>query len=106
MTSKLYKLGANITGSVGLSYGSQMKSFKHHFGNNPHACNVIYERIKAELNIAVCRLHFLWALYFLCCYPKVKLIRKLFDVDVKTFRKHIGKIILYIKNLKVVSARV
>ena len=106
MTSKLYKLGANITGSVGLSYESQMKSFKHHFGINPLACNVIYERIKAEQNAEISRLDFLWALYFLCCYPKVKMIRKLFGVDVKTFRKHTGKIILYIKNLKVVSVRV
>ena len=103
MTSKFYKLGTVIAGRVGLLHETQMKSFKHHFGINPLVCDVICERVKAEQNLVVSRLHLLWALYFLCCYPKVKTIRKLFEVDIKTFRKHTGKIILYVKNLKVVS---
>lgn len=106
MASKFCKLGAAITGSEGLSYNTQLKQFKHHFGVNPHVCTVIMDRIKQEFNFVVYRMYLLWSLCFLCCYPKVKVIRKMFGVDVKTFRKHAGKIICCIKNLKVVSNRV
>lgn len=101
--SKFYKLGATITGSEGLSHNTQLKQFKHHFGVNPHDCNAIMDRIRQELNFVVYQMHLLWSLCFLCCYPKVKVMRKMFGVDVKTFRKHTGKIICFTKNLKIAS---
>jgi len=103
MASQYYKLGSTITGTTGLSFKTQAKSFKQHFGVTPHTCNVIAQKLKSQFNYTVCRVHLLWSLYFLCCYPKVKLIRKLFSVDVKTFRKHTHEIILRIRKLKIVS---
>ena len=106
MASKFYKIGANMTGSTGLCFNSQLKSFKHHFGVNPHVCAMINDRMNKQFNVVVCRMHLLWSLCFLCCYPKVKMIRKVLEVDVKTFRKHTSKIILYLKELNIVSSRV
>ena len=40
-----------------------------------------------------------------CCYPKVKVMRKVFEVDVNTFRKNTSKIIVCLKELKIVSSR-
>ena len=103
MASVFYKMGSTITGASGLSFKTQIKAFRTHFGVNPHVCNVIYKKIKTEFNVVVCRIYLLWSLYFLCSYPKVKVIRKMFSVDVKTFRKHTSRIIVYIKRLNVVS---
>ena len=85
MASQYCKLGSAITRTAGLSFKTQAKAFKQHFGVTPHTCNVIAQKLKGQFNCTVCRVYLLWSLYFLCCYPKVKLIRKLFNVDVKTF---------------------
>ena len=106
MSSKFYEIGTNITGSTGVCINSQIKPFKHHFGVNLHLCNMIMDRTNNQFNVVVCRMCLLLSLYFLCCYPKVKVIRKVFEVDVKTFMKHTLKIILYLKELKIVSSRV
>ena len=105
MASKLYKIGATITGSIGLRFKSQIKSFKHHFGVNPHVCTMIMNRMNNQFNVVACRMHLLWSLCFLCCYPKVKVMRKVFEINVKTFRKHTSKINLCFKELKIVSSR-
>ena len=103
MATAFYKLGGKITGNTGLSFRTQSKSFKTHFGVNPHTCLVIYEKIKTQFSVVISREYFLWTLYFLCCYPKVKVMRKIFGVDVKTFRKHTSNIIWYLKRLNIVS---
>ena len=103
MTSDFFKLDIEITGSAGLCFQAQKKAFKNHFGVNPRVCACIHKRIKIQFSVSVGKIFMLWSLYFLCCYPKVKTIRKLFGVDVKTFRKHTSEIIWHMKKLKVVS---
>ena len=85
MASQYYKLGSTITGTTGLSFKTQAKAFKQHFGVTPHTCNVIAQKLKAQFNHTARRAYLLWSLYFLCCYLKVKLIHKLFNVNVKPF---------------------
>ena len=106
MASKFYKIGANITGSTRLCFNSQLKLFKHYFGMNPYVCAMINDCISKQFNVVIYRMQFLRSLYFLCYYPKVKMIHKVFEVDVKTFRKHTSKIILYLKELNIVSSHV
>ena len=103
MASDFCKLGSTITGASNLSYRTQIQQFKTHFGINPSTCHVLWKRINCAYNVIVSKTYLLWSLYFLCVYPKVKVIRKVFEVDVKTFRKHARKIIFHIKNLKIVS---
>ena len=103
MATAFYKLGGKITGNTGLSFRTQSKSFKTHFGVNPHTCLVIYEKIKTQFSVVISREYFLWTLYFLCCYPKVKIVREIFGVDAKTFRKHTSNVIWYLKRLNIVS---
>ena len=103
MASVFYKLGSDLLGISNLSYKSKLLNFRRHFGVSPHTCDVIHKKIKKQHKNDVSKLHLLWSLYFLCEYPKVKTIRKIFGVDVKTFRKHTTYIIIYIKNLKIVS---
>ena len=103
MASVFYKLGSDLLGTSNLSYKSKLLNFRRHFGVSPHTCDVIHKKIKKQHKNDVSKLYLLWSLYFLCEYPKVKTIRKIFGVDVKTFRKHTTYIIIYIKNLKIVS---
>ena len=103
MASQFLKLGSTITGATNLCFKTRTKQFKVHFGINPGTCKILHNRLYREFGVRVSRLHLLWSLYFLCMYPKVKAIRKLFGVDVKTFRKHTRKIIFYFKHLEVVS---
>ena len=44
MATAFYKLDGKITENTGLSFRTQSKSFKNHFGVNPHTCLVIYEK--------------------------------------------------------------
>ena len=103
MASVFYKLGSDLLGTSTLSYKSKLLNFRRHFGASPHTCDVIHKKIKKQHKNDVSKLYLLWSLYFLCEYPKVKTMRKIFGVDVKTFRKHATHIIIYIKNLKIVS---
>ena len=105
MASKFYKIGANATGSTGLCFSSKTKSFKHDFAVNPHVCVMIMDRMSDQFNVVACRMCLLWSLHFLCCYPKVKVTRKVFEVDVKAFRKHASEIKLFSKELKTLSSR-
>ena len=59
MATAFYKLGEKITGNTGLSFRTQSKSFKTHFGVNPHTCLVIYEKIKTQLSVVISREVFL-----------------------------------------------
>ena len=103
MASVFYKLGSDLLGTSTLSYKSKLLNFRRHFGVSPHTCDVIHKKVKKQHKNDVSKLYLLWSLYFLCECPKVKTMRKIFGVDVKTFRKHTTYIIIYIKNLKIVS---
>ena len=103
MASVFYKLGSSIIGTTGLSFKTQAKLCRQHFGINPHSTAVTHMRIKKELKMDVSKTYLLWSLYFLSWYPKVKTIRKVFGVDQKTYRKHTSQIIICIHLLKVVS---
>ena len=96
MASMFHKLGSFILGTTNLSFKTQAKSYRHHFGINPHSTAVTHMRMKKELKMDASKTYLLWSLYFLSCYPKVKTIRK-------TYRKHASQIIICVRMLKVVS---
>ena len=103
MASVFYKLGSDLLGTSTLSYKSKLLNFRRHFGVSPHTCDVIHKKIKKQYKNDVSKLYLLWSLYFLCEYPKVKTTRKIFGVDVKTFRKHTTCVVACVKNLKIAS---
>ena len=103
MASVFYKLGSSIIGTTDLSFKTQAKSHRKHFGINSHSAAATHKRTKKELKIHVSKIYLLWSLRFLSCYAKVKPIRKVFGVDQKTHRKHTSQIIICIRLLKVVS---
>ena len=103
MASQLLKSCSTITRATNLCVNTRAKQHKVHFGINSGICNVFIDRLHREFSVRASRLHLLWSLYFLCMCPKVKVIRKLFGVDAKTFRKHTRKITFCLKHLEVVS---
>ena len=64
---------------------------------------MIHEKIKTQFSVMISREFFLWTLYFLCSYPKVKIKGKIFGVDVKAFRKHVTNVVWNLNRLSVVS---
>ena len=105
MASNFHKIGTNETGNTGLCFNSQIKSFNNHFGVRQHVCTMIMDHMSNLCKVVMCRMCLFWSLNFLCCYPKVKVTRNVFEVDVKTFSKHISKTILCSKELNIVRSR-
>ena len=105
MASNFYNIGASTTGSTGLYFNSQIKSLKNHFCVRLYVCTMITDRAKNKFNFFACRMCLLWSLYFRCFYHKVKVMRKVIEVDAETFRNHTSEIILHSKELKIMSSR-
>ena len=53
MTSVFHKLGNSILGTTNLSFKTQAKPHRKHFGINPHSVAASHKRTKKELKMDV-----------------------------------------------------